>query len=55
MLGQILFAEQPYVPYAPEAREQLAARRSAEQLKLLVGLLVVIAVIAAPFVLLALR
>jgi hypothetical protein len=54
-LGQILFAEQPNVPYAPEAREQLAARRSAEQLKLLVGLLVVIAVIAAPFVVLALR
>lgn len=54
-LGTILFAEQPNVPYAPAAREQLAARRSAEQLKLLVGLLVVIAVIAVPIVLLAMR
>jgi hypothetical protein len=54
-LGTILFAEQPNVPYAPAAREQLAARRSAEQLKLLVGLLAVIAVIAAPIVLLAMR
>src|SRR5687768_7611472 len=47
-LGTILFAEQPNVPYAPAAREQLASRRSAEQLKLLVGLLVVVALIAAP-------
>src|SRR3954468_17336707 len=38
-LGTVLFAEQPNVPYAPAAREQLAARRSAEQIKLLVGLL----------------
>ena len=54
-LGTILFAEQPNVPYAPAAREQLAARRSAEQIKLLVGLLVVIALIAAPILLLAMR
>jgi hypothetical protein len=47
-LGGILFAVQPNVPYAQEAREQLAARRSAEQLKLLVGLLFLVALIAAP-------
>ena len=54
-LGTILFAEQPNVPYAPAAREQLAARRSAEQLKLLVGLLLVVALIAAPILLLSMR
>jgi hypothetical protein len=54
-LGHLLFAEQPNVPYAPDAREQLAARRGAEQLKLLVGLLIAIALIAAPIMLLALR
>jgi len=54
-LGAVLFAEQPNVPYAPAAREQLASRRSAEQIKLLVGLLVVIAVIAAPILFLAMR
>jgi hypothetical protein len=54
-LSHILFDEQPNVPYAPEAREQLAARRSSEQLKLLVGLLMVVALIVAPIVLLAMR
>jgi hypothetical protein len=54
-LGTILFAEQPNVPYAPAAREQLAARRSAEQIKLLVGLLLVVALIAAPILFLAIR
>ena len=54
-LGTVLFAEQPNVPYAPAAREQLAARRSAEQIKLLVGLLLVVAVIAAPILLLTMR
>jgi hypothetical protein len=54
-LGTILFAEQPNVPYAPAAREQLAARRSTEQIKLLVGLLLVVALIAAPILLLAMR
>lgn len=52
-LGQVLLAEQPNVPYAPDAREELIARRSKEQLKLLVGLLVVLAAIALPIVLLA--
>ena len=51
-LGYILFAEQPNVPYAPEARAQLAGQRSAEQLKLLVGLLLLVALIAAPILLL---
>jgi hypothetical protein len=54
-LGHVLLAEQPNVPYAQDAREQLAARRSAEQLKLLVGLLVVVALIAAPILFLTLR
>jgi hypothetical protein len=51
-LGFILFAEQPNVPYAQAAREQLAARRSAEQLKLLVGLLSLVALVAVPILLL---
>jgi hypothetical protein len=44
-LGHILFEELPEVPYDPEAREELASRRTAEQLKLLGGLVVVLAVI----------
>jgi hypothetical protein len=52
-LSHILFGEQPNVPYAPDARDLLAQRRSSEQLKLLVGLLVVIAIIALPIVLMA--
>lgn len=55
VLGHVLFDEQPNVPYAPDAREQLAARRSAEQLKLLAGLLLVVALVVAPIVLLAMR
>ncbi|MFO7169137.1 MAG: hypothetical protein DIU80_014030 [Chloroflexota bacterium] len=47
-LGQVLLAEQPNVPYAKDMREELAARRSAEQLKLLIGLLVAVALIALP-------
>ncbi len=54
-LGHILFAEQPDVPYAQDVRDQLAARRSAEQLKLLVGLLLLAALIAVPILMLALR
>jgi hypothetical protein len=49
-LGQVLLDEQPNVPYAPEAREQLAARRGAEQLKLLVGLLLAVALVALPLI-----
>jgi hypothetical protein len=51
-LGNALFAEQPNVPYSQDAREQLAARRSAEQLKLLVGLLLLVALAAVPIILL---
>lgn len=54
-LSQILFEEQPNVPYAPEVRERLAARRSSEQLKLLVGLLLAVALIVVPIALLAMR
>lgn len=52
-LGQILFGEQPNVPYAPEARQQLASRRSAEQLKLLGLLLLIAALLIVPIVMLA--
>ena len=52
-LSHILFAEQPNVPYDPAVREELAARRSSEQLKLVVGLLLAIALIVVPIVLLA--
>jgi hypothetical protein len=54
-LGHILFAEQANVPYAQEAREELGARRSSEQAKLLAGLLLAVALLAAPIILLSLR
>ena len=54
-LGQVLFDEQPNVPYAPDVREQLTARRSSEQLKLLGGLILLLALIAVPIVLIAMR
>ncbi|MBX0327843.1 hypothetical protein K2Z83_09155 [Oscillochloris sp. ZM17-4] len=49
-LSEVLMSEQPNVPYAPEARQELARRRSAEQLKLLVLLLLVAAVLIIPIV-----
>jgi hypothetical protein len=54
-LSHVLFGEQANVPYAQEARELLAQRRNAEQLKLLVGLLVVVALIILPILMLAFR
>lgn len=54
-LGYILMAEQPNVPYAPEAKELLAQKRSAEQAKLLGLLLLVAALILVPVLLLAMR
>jgi hypothetical protein len=54
-LGPILFDEQANVPYAADMREQLAARRSAEQLKLLVLLLAVVALVAAPLLWVTMR
>ncbi len=49
-LGQVLLGEQPNVPYAPEARQQLGSKRSAEQLKLLVLLLVIAALLVVPII-----
>lgn len=51
-LGQILLGEQPNVPYAPDAREQLGSRRTAEQLKLIGLLLLIAALLIVPMVLL---
>jgi hypothetical protein len=51
-LGQVLMADMPNVPYAPEAREQLARRRSVEQVKLLGLLLFIAALLIVPIVLL---
>lgn len=53
-LGRVLFAEQPNVPYAPEAREELGARRTTEQLKFLGVLLLVAVVLLSPVLLMAL-
>jgi hypothetical protein len=53
-LGQILMGEQPNVAYASDARDLLAKRRSQEQLKLLIGMLLIAALIAAPILYLAL-
>ncbi|NJK79697.1 MAG: hypothetical protein HC876_01355 [Chloroflexaceae bacterium] len=44
-LKHVLLAKQDDVAYSPAAREELAARRTAEQLKLLLALLVLLAVI----------
>lgn len=55
MLGHVLLADQPNVPYAPEARALLAKRRSAEQVKLLVVLLVLMVIITAPIFWMAMR
>jgi hypothetical protein len=54
-LSHMLFDEMPNVPYAPAVRDRLAARRSSEQVKLLVGMLVSIALVAVPIILLAMR
>lgn len=51
-LGTALFGNQPDVPYDPDAREELAARRTAEQAKLLLLLLIIFALIAVPIFLL---
>ncbi len=51
-LGHVLFDEQADVPYAPDARDELASRRTAEQLKLLLFLLLVVGIIVVPIVLL---
>lgn len=52
-LGQVLFGELPNVPYAPAAREQLAARRTVEQLKLLGLILLLGTLMVVPIMLLS--
>jgi hypothetical protein len=54
-LGRVLLEEQPNVPYAPEAREELARRRSGEQAKLMITLLIFLALIAAPILIFTFR
>jgi len=51
-LGLVLMSEQPKVPYAPEARPELARRRSTEQLKLLGLLLLLAAALIVPIIML---
>jgi hypothetical protein len=51
-LGHVLMSEEQNVPYAPEARPDLARRRSAEQVKLLALLLVIAAALIIPIVML---
>lgn len=46
-LGFILFTEPENVPYATDARDQLAKRRTMEQLKLLIFLLIIATLIFA--------
>lgn len=45
LLGDILFKELDQVPYCAECREDLAARRTTEQLKFLLGMLLIVAVV----------
>lgn len=50
-LGQVLLGDLPNVPYAPEARERLAARRTTEQVKLLGLILLISALFVLPILL----
>lgn len=52
-LGHVLLEDQPNVPYAPDARDLLASRRTTEQLKLLAVLLLIAAIIVVPILLIA--
>jgi hypothetical protein len=51
-LSHVLMSEQPNVAYAPEARQELARRRSTEQIKLLGLLLLIAAALIIPIMLL---
>lgn len=51
-LGAVLFGEQPNVPFAPEAREELGKRRTMEQLKLLGLILALAALLLVPILML---
>ncbi|MBP1467182.1 hypothetical protein EYB53_015820 [Candidatus Chloroploca sp. M-50] len=50
-LGEVLLGELPNVPYDPAVRQELGNRRTAEQLKLLVFLLMIAAVLIVPMML----
>jgi hypothetical protein len=52
-LRYVLLAEQPDVAYAPEARELLARRRNAEQIKFLLSVLLSLLIIVGLIYLLA--
>ncbi len=45
VLGDLLFRELDQVPYCVSCREDLAAKRTTEQLKFLVGMLLVLAMV----------
>lgn len=45
MLSDLLFKELDLVPYCVDCRDELAAKRTAEQLKVLLGMLLIIAVV----------
>jgi hypothetical protein len=45
MLSDMLFKELELVPYCTECREELAAKRTTEQLKVLLGILVILALV----------
>jgi uncharacterized protein (DUF983 family) len=45
MLGDLLFKELALVPYCESCREELASKRTTEQLKFLLGILLVIALV----------
>lgn len=53
-VGNLLFGELPNVPYAPEAREQLGSRRTAEQLKLLAVIMLLAALLIVPILMIGL-
>lgn len=54
LLNDLLFRELDKVPYCPECREEVAARRQSEQLKLMGGLLLILLlVVGLPVLLLA--
>lgn len=45
MLNDLLFKELDLVPYCVDCRDELASRRTGEQLKVLLGMLLVIALV----------
>ncbi len=45
MLGDLLFKEMELVPYCESCREELAGKRTGEQLKFLLGILLIMALV----------